>query len=98
MARYVCVSAKRHIHAGICSLRLQPDKEEPVDGESVHALAVAMMREEIMTQMMAHFKVVDFETRRGVASVFVYLLRHDVAGITEYMQHHAALLYQMVDA
>lgn len=50
-----------------------------------------------MVYSLAHFKAIDFESRKGIAAVFVYLLRHDTAAITAYMEHHAALLYQMMD-
>ena len=50
-----------------------------------------------MVYSLAHFKAIDFESRKGIAAVFVYLLRHDTAAITAYMEHHAALLSQMMD-
>lgn len=66
--------------------------------DPVCALAEALMAEEIMPLMLTHIRAVDFETRKGISSIFNHLLRNDVRGFaSSYMAAHTGLLYQMAD-
>ena len=66
--------------------------------ESIHILAIAIMNQEVMPLALANMKALDFETRKGIATVFNHLLRHNVNNFaTEYMEHHTSLLATMVD-
>ncbi len=65
---------------------------------NVNLLAQSIMAEEIMPLMLTHLKTVDFESRKGIASVFNFILRSDTASFaTRYMAAHTSLLYQMMD-
>ena len=66
--------------------------------KEVAELARAIMAHEIMPAMLTLLKRVDFETRKSIATIFVHVLRYDTAGFaSEYMPHHAQLMFQMVD-
>ncbi len=61
-------------------------------------MARALMESEVMPLVLRHMKTLDFEARKGIAMVFNHILRHNVATFaTQYMGHHTALLYQMMD-
>lgn len=66
--------------------------------ESIHVLAISAMNLEVMPLALANMKALDFETRKGIATVFNHLLRHNVDNFaTVYMEHHTSLLATMVD-
>ncbi len=80
----------------------EKEKDDPsaasVRAEGVVLLARSVMEGEVLPLALTHLKTLDFESRKGVATVFNHVVRNDVAGFaTSYMASHTALLYQMMD-
>ena len=78
-----------------------PDKGaggDELSPAAVEELARAAEGCEVLPLMLAQFKGVDFETRKGISQVFCYLVRNDVASFaTGYLPKHTSLLYVLAD-
>jgi hypothetical protein len=67
--------------------------------ETVAALSRSIMESEVMPLALERMKALDFEARKGIAMIFNHVVRNDVSGFaSDYMEHHSALLWQLVDA
>jgi hypothetical protein len=64
----------------------------------IEELSACFIREEIMPSILEQLLLLDFETRKSIATIFVYLLRNNCAGFaSDYMPIHHQMLEQMMN-
>jgi hypothetical protein len=71
-------------------------QEEEASERAVALLSETLQAADVMPQLLAQLKAVDFETRKDVASVFCHLVRNDIASFSsEYLRYRPHVVYQV---